>query len=221
MKKQLLVLVAFIVLFSNGANAQFKFGVKATMPFTIENFNLSAPNTSTMQLETKQPFNFGVTAEGIIPVLGLGIEASGLLEFSNANINMASVEKSFNQGYCKVPIYLKYKMGLPIMSNFLKVYAYLGPYFNFKIYGDVVTLESFNAQYNGIDFTPKSMNWGMNYGVGFEVLKHVQVSVGYTHSVGSAFEFDATMLNNMSFSDDFIDSFGKSNGWFVSAAYLF
>ena len=78
MKKKLLFFIFCLMVVQLSSFAQLKFGVKAGVPFNIQ--NLEIQNT---QIETSRPFNLGLTSEYIFPV----VTEQYLFRFSSINLS--------------------------------------------------------------------------------------------------------------------------------------
>lgn len=183
------------------ASAQIRFGVKAGM-----NFNkLDVKNLpSTLDSDNKCGFTAGVMTEIGIPLGGLAVDLSFMYSHMSAqteSINKEEIETA--KDFLNIPIHLKYKFGLPVVNNLLSPMIFTGPSFAFK-FGDE----------NDIIRT-ESIQYSWDFGVGIEVIKHLQIQAGY--SLG---------LNNILKKTDLVhnatdDIKLKNNCWTITLAYLF
>jgi hypothetical protein len=186
MKKSLIFLVALFLLGGISAQAQFKWGLKAGA-------NLSELSTEGTRADIKNAtgFQVGPTAEFMIPIVGFGVDAAVLYSQDGFKVEDKTIAN------LQIPVNLKYKLSLLGLAG---VYAAAGPYVNFKLSDNVVSAaknESFGA--------------GLNFGVGVELLSHLQV--GATYQLGLTDDY-----KNTSAAAAFK---GQTRGWIVSAAYFF
>jgi hypothetical protein len=194
MKKSLFFL---IVLFTAGvtAQAQFKYGLKAGLNLSDVSFS---GTESDVETENFTGFQVGPTIEFVVPIIGIGFDAS--LLYSQQGFKTDG--KSFKTNTLEVPVNLKYKISaLDVVGVFIAA----GPYASFNLSDDLrneLESESFGA--------------GLNFGLGVEILGHLQVGVNYklglTNDYGAA-KNDANRAAS--------DLKGQQRGWIISAAYFF
>jgi Outer membrane protein beta-barrel domain len=72
-----------------------------------------------------------------------------------------------NKNFLEIPINIKYKFNLPVVSSFLTPYIATGPAFAFKFGGD-----------NDV-FKTKTFQCAWNVGVGIEFFSHLQITGQY------------------------------------------
>ncbi len=180
-----------------GVNAQVRFGVKAGVGLnSIHLSNLS----SDFESENRTGFTGGLMVEVNLPLVGLGVDASAMYTRRSGAINDTEVGV---RDYISVPVNLKYKLSLPVVSQILKPFVFTGPEFAFNV-GDK------KSQY-GSEYKSTTVSW--NVGLGVELLKHVQVAAAYNMGISKS------ITNVLGISG--VESGAKDRAWTVTAAYLF
>lgn len=184
------------------ANAQFKFGPKVGV--NVSTLSLKGEMAETFKANNITNFTGGLMAEFMVPVIGIGVDASVMYTRKGSTLKEVTtgVSKDQHTDYVEIPINLKYKFSLPVVGSILAPYIYAGPSFAFRV-GD-----NFEDQ-----FKEKSFETAINVGVGVEFFNHLQISGQYGWGLGKAFEFENDMLNSV--------LNGKSRAWTFTAAYLF
>ncbi len=184
------------------ANAQFKFGPKVGM--NISTLSLGGDLSKTFKSENITSFTGGLMAEFMVPVIGVGLDASVMYTRKGSTLKEVTTGASKNQhtDYVEIPINLKYKFSLPVVGSVLAPFVYAGPSFGFKV-GD-----NFEDQYKD-----KSFETAINVGIGVELFNHLQIAGQYGWGLGKTMELDSNVLNTA--------LNGKSRAWTITAAYLF
>jgi hypothetical protein len=137
--------------------------------------------------------------EFIVPIIGIGFDAAVLYSQDGFKDPLGTSYKNNN---LLVPVNLKYKLSL---AGLIGAYAAVGPYAQFKLSSDNL----------GEDAKAKSFGAGLNFGIGAELLSHLQVGVNYQLGLTDNYG-EATILGAATEAIG-----GKSKGWVISAAYLF
>ena len=106
---------------------------------------------------------------------------------------------SMKTDYLDIPVNLKWKFGIPLV----KAYLSAGPYVGFRVGGDKI----WNVL--GEQIKAKNFSAGLNFGVGAELISHLQVGINY--GLG--------LTDN--YSSDKFDMKAKNRGWSITAAVLF
>ena len=193
MKKTIFCVALVAALFlAVPANAQFKFGPKVGV--NISTLSLGGDLSKNFQSSNVSSFTGGIMAEFMVPVIGIGLDASVMYTRKGSdlkNLVENSTEKQHTD-YVEIPINLKYKFSLPVVGSVLAPFVYAGPSFAFRV-GD-----NFADQYKN-----KSFETAINVGIGLQ----------YGWGLGKAMEFESDALNST--------LNGKSRAWTVTAAYLF
>ena len=184
------------------ANAQFKFGPKVGM--NISTLSLSGNLSDNFKANNISSFTGGLMAEFMVPVIGIGVDASLMYTRKGSELKdiTSGISENKHVDYVEIPINLKYKFSLPVVGSILSPFVYAGPSFAFRV-GD-----NFKDQSK-----EKSFDTAINVGLGLELFNHLQIAGQYGWGLGSAMEVK----------NDLPDSVmkGKSRAWTITAAYLF
>ncbi|MCM1153142.1 MAG: PorT family protein [Muribaculum sp.] len=207
------VLVALMILATGvAANAQFKFGIKAGLNVNKVHFS-DKISQDILNPDNSCGWTAGVMAEFTVPVVGVAIDASLMYARMNNNAGdkISEIESDlgqsegkavFGRNFIEIPVNLKYKFTIPVISRIVKPMIYTGPTFSFKL--DKNLLENMKT---------KTFQAAWNVGIGFEFLDHLQVNGGYSFGMNNV--FDKLNLANTEVLK------AKNNYWTVTAAYLF
>lgn len=199
MKNLKLLLVAVMVIIASAipASAQFKFGPKVGMTVNSLHFD-----RSTFSSENRTGFTGGLMVEGTVPLIGLGFDAAAMYVRRSVEMTENGSVFTANRDYFEIPVNVKFKLSLPIIKPFVTT----GPSFAF--------LTSRRAISNA--FTSKSFDTVWNFGLGVEVLSHLQVAASYGLGLNKTIKSQFT-----SNSQNVIPTEGKNRVWTITAAYLF
>lgn len=203
MKKTIFCVALVAALFlAIPANAQFKIGPKVGV--NISTLSLGGDLSKNFKSSNISSFTGGVMAEFMVPVIGVGIDASVMYTRKGSDLKEITTGSTAKQhtDYVEIPINLKYKFSLPVVGSFMSPFVYAGPSFAFRV-GD-----NFADQYKN-----KSFETAINVGIGLEFFSHLQIAAQYGWGLGKAMEFENDVLNSA--------LNGKSRAWTVTAAYLF
>lgn len=207
MKKTIFCVALVAALFlAIPANAQFKIGPKVGV--NISTLSLGGDLSKNFKSSNVSSFTGGVMAEFMVPVIGIGVDASVMYTRKGSDLKEITTESTAKQhtDYVEIPINLKYKFSLPVVGSFMSPFVYAGPSFAFRV-GD-----NFADQYKN-----KSFETAINVGIGLEFFNHLQIAGQYGWGLGKAMEFENNVLNPALNGK----SNGKSRAWTVTAAYLF
>jgi len=193
------VLVALMTLMVVPVSAQINFGVKGGVNISSVHFNKDIIESSNIT-----GFQIGPMVEIMAPYLGVGVDAAVLYSQKGMKNNDAQQDDDLTTDYIDVPVNFKWKFGLPV----IKGYFAAGPYVGFRVGGDKIWKipGKIDSQ-----LETKSFAAGLNFGLGAEVLSHLQV--GFNYGFG--------LTNNYSGADGDETFDGKHRGWTISAAILF
>lgn len=195
----LIAVVAISIASAVPAAAQFKFGLKAGVAVNSLKFSNDAVS-ETFSADNRAGFTGGAMVEFTVPIIGLGFDASAM--YVHRSVSTAS-ESSFNRDYIDIPVNLKWKIKLPVVEKVIKPYLTTGPAFAFLVSKKDAT--EF--------FENKKCDVSWNFGVGIELLSHVQVGASYGIGLTKALETVGA------YEGAAID--GKNKYWTITAAYLF
>lgn len=198
MKKYFSVLfIAMGMLLAVPAQAQLiKFGVKGGV-------NLSKPKfqSSNMNGKSYTGFFFGPTAEVKIPFLGFGVD--GALLYSQCGIDNERGDLDVvKQKEIIVPLNLKYTLG----SSLAGIFFFAGPQFGFNL--------DKNGNDNKHSYSFSTANVSMNVGLGFKLVKHLQISGNYNIPFNNTANYTDETAQGQ-------ERWCKNKSWQFSAAWFF
>ena len=173
------------------ADAQFKFGVKAGLNVNHLSTNLK----ENFDKNNAAGWTAGLMTEFQVPVIGLCFDLS--LMYARMN----SEKELDNKNFIQIPLNIKYKFQLPVVSSFLAPYIFTGPSFDFKL--DKETLDAVKT---------KTFQAVWNVGLGLELVKHLQIGASYGFGINNILDKVYDGANTVSL---------HNNYWTVTAAYLF
>ncbi len=205
MKKIKVLYIALLAVLAAAtpASAQFRWGIKIgadinKMSFTNTSFLTNSSNRS--------GFTGGLMAEFTVPIINICLDGSVMYTHKSNKAYVtpdggSQQELKYGTDYLSIPINLKYKFGLPIVGRIISPYIFTGPEFYMllskKAVGEFVNNRKAEAAWN--------------LGLGVQILNHLQVSAGYGWGIKNA----------MTISQGANSKTAKTNGWTVTAAYLF
>lgn len=209
----LVLSLAMIVAAALPAAAQFRVGPRVGIDVNSMSFDKSI-----FDKENRAGFTGGVQIEFTVPILNLGFDASVMYvhrvsEFSSKTAgtlvsadatNVAENSRLKNRDYIEIPINFKYKIGLPVIGKVFTPYVFTGPSFSF-----LTSKKAINEAYKN-----KSVDVAWNFGVGIQLIQHLQISASYGLGMTKTVEFVSKDFQGAK-----ID--GKNNYWTVTAAWLF
>lgn len=201
MKKKILFFCFCLTVICLSANAQFKFGVTVGVPFKLNGFDIKD-----VKVENSRPFNVGIVSEAMVPIIDLGVEVSALYEMEK--ISGDNIVSAVNIGYLVVPINLKWKFGIKPIKFFVKA----GPSLEIMLHNSG-NIEFFGSSVGS--YKPEVFNWGLNAGVGLELISRIQLGVSYFYNFQNSF---TEVVNNIETSNAKMD---KQGGFVASLTYLF
>ena len=182
------------------AQAQFKFGPKVGLTVNDLHFNKSV-----FDGDTQTGWTAGVMAEFTVPVVGIGCDLSAMYVRRNTKfLYENNISGKDNRDYIEIPLNLKYKFSLPVVSKILVPYLGVGPSVSF--------LTSRKNIYGA--FKNKSVDWALNFGIGVQLFSHLDVNARYGLGLTKA-----VRAVDDEFGTGGIE--GKNRYWTISLAYLF
>lgn len=189
MKRTILFIAVAIVALTSAlpSAAQVRFGVKAGICLNEMHFSKDDLTNS----DNRSGFAGGIMLDGRIPLplIGFAFDASAMYV-------RRSVNKDCHDDFISIPVNLKYRFGLPVISEFLVPFLTTGPEWSYMI-----------DHSKNIGFDTNKSNFSWNFGLGLEVLSHVQLAASYGIGLSKTYESD--------------HNDGKNRYWTVTAAYLF
>lgn len=181
------------------ANAQFHFGVKAGV-----NINSLHLNKSALDSDNQAGFTGGLMAEFTVPIIGVGADLSAMYVRRTAKFAKENNIPTDKRDYIEIPLNIKWKIGVPVISKFVTPFITTGPSVSF------LTSRKFKETYEN-----KTCDWAWNAGVGLEIMSKVQIHASYGIGLTKAVK----MLNVVDTESAGIN--GKNRYWTVTAAYIF
>ena len=198
-----IILTLLLVMSASVAHADglFRFGPKVGLTVNELHFN-----NSTFDGSNKTGWTAGVMTEFKMPVIGIGADLSLMYVRRNSRFmaeNSSDVNASNNRDYIEIPLNLRYSFSLPVISNVLLPYVAVGPSVSFLT----------SRRNIADDFRNKSVYWALNFGIGVQLVKHIDISarygLGLTKAVKAISDYEEAGIQ------------GKNRYWTISVAYLF
>lgn len=196
--KSLLLVGLLTIACAMPASAQFSWGPK--VGFTTSKLHL---NKDALDSKNQTGFTGGLMAEVMLPVFNLGVDGSVMYVHRATKFG----NETLNRDYIEIPINLKWKIGIPAISNIVTPYLFTGPSFAF--------LCSEKDYKNFVENKSCDITW--NFGLGVQLLNKIQVSASYGLGLTKAIETKAFDVDDVE-----VPIYnGKDRYWTVTAAYLF
>lgn len=192
MKKNGFLLLLLLLITGMSAQAQLKFGVKAGV--NLSSISLSGDGSDNIDVENLTGFQAGPTVELMMPIINFGIDAA--LLYSQQGFKIKGIAEDFKTHNLEIPVNLKYKISA---LDIVGIYFAAGPYANFKLSDDLIGQAK-----------SKTFGAGLNFGLGAELLGHLQVGASY--KLGLTDDYSGISVQSLK---------GTQKGWTVSAAYFF
>lgn len=212
MKKTQIVAVLALasVLCGTTAQAELKYGIKAGL--NVDRLEL---NQSLYEGSNRAGFTAGLMAEYMLPAIGIGADLSLMYTRMESQIDVLGntpLEANYNVGknFLEIPLNIKYKVNIPAVNAIVRPMVYTGPTLALKLDGNG----------DGNSFTTHTCQWGWNLGIGVELIKHLQISAGYTWGINDVLKSTPKLIESV---PDYkpANLKIKNNYWTVTAAWLF
>lgn len=201
--KALKVALAFIALMIGTASANaggiFRFGPKVGLTVNELHFN-----NSTFDSSNKTGWTAGLMTEFKMPVIGIGADLSLMYVRRNSEFMVSNQIAKDNRDYIEIPLNLRYSFSLPLINNVVLPYVAVGP--------SISMLTSHKQITEG--FANKSVDWALNFGIGVQLIKHIDVSARYGLGLTKAAKVVDSDVKGAGIE-------GKNRYWTISVAYLF
>lgn len=204
--KFLIISVALLSSLSSVAQPVRRWGVTIGGNYNEIHFK----QTDIFESDRKFGGSIGVTGDMMIPGVGFGIDASILYTLRQGRIHLGDRRAWESQGietqtaqlhYIDVPLNLKFRYSkLGGLESSIMPFIYAGPTFSF--------LAGHNKMGDALKYT--TVNVLLHAGIGVELFNRVQVSGGYSFSVGQ--NLGTKLLD---------EHVAKHRTWFVQATYFF
>lgn len=202
--KHIRIVIAMLAIVMGASAAQagglFKFGPKVGLTVNTLHFNQDLFDSG-----NKTGWTAGLMTEFKVPVIGIGADLSLMYVRRNSEflVQQGIADTKDNRDYIEIPLNLRYNFTLPVVSNVLVPYIGVGP--------SVSVLTSRKSYEN---LRNKSVDWALNFGIGVQLVKHIDVSARYGLGLTKA-------VNTVTSSEQNAGIEGKNRYWTVSVAYLF
>ena len=209
MKKiyRLIIVLTLLVGCALTSNAQFSIGPRVGIAVNKLRFN-----EGLFDSDNQAGFTGGLEAEFMIPAVNLGVDLSVLYvrrnsqfmaQYETTDANTQEVVKAKND-YIDIPLYLKWKIGLPLVGKIVTPYVFTGPDFAF-----LTSKTAINEAWNN-----KKVDVAWNFGLGVQLFSHLQVGASYGIGMSKAAEKVGVTGGQQEIQ-------GKNRYWTVTAAWLF
>ncbi|MCL2650667.1 MAG: PorT family protein [Candidatus Azobacteroides sp.] len=206
MKKYLVFTVIAVLFMALPTQAQkpLRFGVKAGV-------NLASMSLSDLQGNLNPSnytgFQVGPIMDFTVPIVGIGMNVAIL--YSQTGVKLPGITGLKNgsdivkNGNILIPVNFKYTLFslIPLISP----YATVGPYANLNISDNLAS-----------DIKSQSFGAGLNFGIGVELLKRLQVGANYQLGLTD----DYGKSSGLQIAGSAITG-GKSHVWSITAAFFF
>lgn len=201
MKKLLCGAIAALAILMAAPAAQagnFKFGPKVGA-----NINTMKIDNSVLSSDNRCGFHVGAAAQFTVPIIGIGADVSVLYTQRSTKFTdeTGTIEETSRYNYLSVPVHVMYKLSLPAVSHIIAPYVVTGPDFAFRL-----------SKYIINDYQAKKYNVSWDFGLGLELIKHLQISATYSLGMNKAVSYIDIHGAEIK---------GNTNGWTVSAAWMF
>lgn len=204
MKKTIARVLAAAVMSATALTAAagpFKIGPVVGANINSLNLNDAAANFSA---DNRCGFAAGVMAKFTVPIINLGVDLSAMYEYRTSKMETAGTSENIHYNYLSVPLHIRYDIPMPVISKVFYPTVFTGPNFAFRLGKSIVN-----------DFKANKYNIGWDFGLGITLIQHLQISAAYTLGVNKAVSY-VTPINV-----EGADIKGRTNGWTITAAYLF
>jgi hypothetical protein len=180
------------------ATAQIHFGVRGGL--TLNNIKFRDWGDVRDEFNNRIGFNVGVSLEVGIPVTGLSVEAA--LLYNHRSVELDNTASGYlRRDLLTLPVYAKFSL---LRGSIVSPYVFTGPEFSFLISDK---WDKWNNQF-------ASFTTAWHFGVGIEIVKHVQVSLAY--GLGMSKSVKQAWYDRDSHVTDGTDRF-----WNIGVGYIF
>ncbi len=201
--KKVILTLLVAILSMGAANAQLRFGVKAGV-----NLNSLSHLDKGLKDADKCGFTGGLMAEFQVPVIGIGLDLSAMYTHMSSEIKDGNENYDLAKNFLEIPINLKYKIGIPVVSRIVTPFIFTGPSFAIRLDKNKKDVAHF-IQTKGVQTV-----W--NVGIGVELIRHLQIQGGYGFGINNIAKKVAASQGQ---SYDFKKL--RNNYWTITAAWLF
>ncbi len=197
-KVLLLMVVMILGASAMPAQAQFKYGPRVGLTINDLHFNKDVVNA-----DNQTGWTAGLMGEFTVPVIGIGGDISAMYVRRNSKFMEENNISKDNRDYIEIPLNLKYKLALPVISKLAVPYSGVGPSVSF-----LTSRRNVEQAYKN-----KSVDWAVNFGFGVQLLSHLDINARYGLGLTKAIT---------TFSDaNKAGIEGKNRYWTITVGYLF
>lgn len=195
-------IAALMVIGASAFPAQAQFRIGPRVGLTVNDLHF---NKDVIDSDNQTGWTAGVTTEFTIPVVGLGFDLSAMYVRRNAKfLEDNGFSAKNDRDYIEIPLNIKYKFSIPVVSKIAVPYLGVGPSVSF-----LTSKRSVEGALKN-----KSVDWAFNFGFGVQLFSHLDVNARYGLGLTKAVKAVSSQA-----SDAGIE--GKNRYWTVSVAYLF
>ena len=195
MNKNILLTILLIAA-SLSAVAQVKLGVRGGITLGEMRFDRDVINS-----DNRVGYTAGLLLDINIPVVGIGAEVSAM--YTHRNDRLTDGQDYFKRHYIEIPVYARYRMGIPSVERIIAPYIFTGPSFSFLFKEDAP------SDYNN---SKTYVSWDI--GAGVDLFRHIRVSASYDIGISKAMSYF-----DREYSGGHIH--GKDRHWTLNTAFIF
>ncbi len=215
--KKVILTLLVAILGMGAANAQLRFGIKAGV--NLNHLHLSSVKDNWVD-NNKAGFTGGLMTEFQVPVIGLCFDLSAMYTHMSSSVVTKPTYSSQSdqigggevtglaKNFLEIPINIKYKIGLPVVSRIITPFIFTGPSFAIRL----------DKNKKDADIQTKGTQAVWNVGIGVELIRHLQIQGGYGFGINNVVK----TVNKLG-ADTHGVGFDKlrNNYWTITAAWLF
>ena len=191
MKRTISIILSFVaVMLATPVKAQFDWGIKGGVNLGNNDLTVLREKSTALDVSNYTGFFVGPKIEARIPVVGIGVETAVL--YAHKGMTLTKNE-TFKQNYLQIPLNIKYTLGLGNVAN---IFIAAGPEFGFNVgetsilVNNIKTDKVTNVTTGDITaYIAEKSTLSINLGMGFTLLKHIQIGVNYNMPWGKTGEF--------------------------------
>lgn len=210
------VISALALMLPCTAGAQLRYGMTLGGDFSSSKL---ANADHIYKINTGSGFRGGLMLEYQLPGYGVAFDASVLYNRVNVRAAKSLLDpdqvmatgpsisysygpyQSIGRNFFEIPLNIKYKFGLPVLSSLLSPMVMTGPSFMWNL--DKADKNPYLRQ--------KRFQPGWNVGAGFDIVNFIQLSAGYRFPLGNSLRKDEDILRMKL----------KTRGWWLQVSMLF
>ena len=205
--KMTMITLVILLIPAFSLQAGIRIGAKAGV-----NLAKAALNTDALKTDNFTGFQVGPVIE-ISGLSGLGVDAAILYSRQGLKIKEGIFTYKEKVSTLDVPVNLKLKFSL---TDIVGCYLSAGPYVSFKLDDQ----DNFSEIQNSFkeQWTNKEFGVGLNFGVGVELVKHLQVGVNYQFALNDDYKncissyWENTLFHGLD---------AKTRIWSITATFFF